>query len=185
MPKLAVLVSGTGSNLEAILKYPLPVELVVADRECPALEIAINARLPNVIIDRTFNNSFERDKFTGHVLDALKKYKIDMVAMAGFMTILSPFIFTYYPELILNIHPSLLPNFKGAHAVRDTLASGAKVTGCTVHIATAQLDEGPILAQQKVPVLNGDTVTTLHERIKVAERELYPRTIAKFLGELS
>jgi phosphoribosylglycinamide formyltransferase-1 len=83
---------------------------------------------------------------------------------------------------VLNTHPSLLPAFPGAHAVRDALAHGVKVTGCTVHIATVRMDDGPILAQEAVPVVAGDTENTLHERIKAVERELYPRVVKEFLG---
>ena len=185
MAKIAVLVSGTGSNLEAILKYRLPVALVISDRACPALDIAHKDNISVVIFDRQFGPEFNRDTFTTHILWHLRQYDIGLVAMAGFMTILSDFAFEWFPERILNIHPSLLPKFKGAHAVRDALASGEKVTGCTVHIATAQLDGGPILAQQEVSILDKDTVEVLHERIKIAERDLYPKTIAKYLREIS
>ena len=94
--------------------------------------------------------------------------------MAGFMTILGRAAFAAFPERILNTHPSLLPAFPGAHAVRDALAFGVKVTGCTVHLATETVDHGPILAQEAVPVLPGDDEATLHERIKAVERRLYP-----------
>ena len=101
--------------------------------------------------------------------------------MAGFGTILGPDIFSVYPGRILNTHPALLPAFKGWHAVRDALAAGVKVTGCTVHVATEIVDEGPILAQEAVMVETDDTEATLHERIKEVERRLYPETIRRFL----
>jgi len=104
--------------------------------------------------------------------------------MAGFGTILAPDIFSVYPGRILNTHPALLPAFKGWHAVRDALAAGVKVTGCTVHVATEVVDVGPILAQEAVPVEPGDSEDSLHERIKVVERRLYPQTIRLFLQEL-
>ncbi len=116
-------------------------------------------------------------------MDALKRHQIDVVAMAGFGTIFTPYIFTVYPGRILNTHPALLPAFKGWHAVRDALAAGVKVTGCTVHIATEEVDEGPILAQEAVLVEPGDTEAALHERIKSVERRLYPETIRVFLQE--
>ncbi len=100
--------------------------------------------------------------------------------MAGFMTIFSPSIFRHFKRRILNSHPSLLPAFKGEKAVADALAAGVAETGTTIHIATEQLDEGPILAQERVAILEGDTVATLHERIKQVERPLYPRTIRDF-----
>ncbi|MBI4118027.1 MAG: phosphoribosylglycinamide formyltransferase [Parcubacteria group bacterium] len=184
MPKLAVLVSGAGTNFEAILKYPLPVAFVIADRECRALDMAIDARLPHLLLKRVFGKNFDREKFTIDILGALESSEIDAVAMAGFMTVLSPVIFTRYHGRILNTHPSLLPNFKGGHAVEDALRAGAKVTGCTIHIATAELDEGPIIAQQEVLILDGDTDETLHARIKNVEHELYPKTIDAFLRRL-
>jgi len=107
-----------------------------------------------------------------------------VVAMAGFGTILSPEMFTAFPGRILNTHPALLPAFKGWHPVRDALAAGVPVTGMTVHLATESVDDGPILAQEKVPVVPGDTEASLHERIKSVERRLYPQTIRRFLAEL-
>ncbi len=184
MRKLAVLVSGNGSNLEAILRYPLPVALVIADRICPAIKVVARAQVPYVVIKRTFGADFDRNAFTKTIHDTLRDYHIEVIAMAGFMTVLDSPIFLEYRGRILNTHPSLLPNFKGAHAVRDALAEGVDVTGCTVHIATEQLDEGLVLAQQQVSVLPGDTESTLHERIKVIERELYPKTITSFLENL-
>jgi phosphoribosylglycinamide formyltransferase 1 len=97
------------------------------------------------------------------------------------MTILDKPIFDAFGGRVLNTHPSLLPAFPGAHAVADALAAGVKVTGCTVHIATVDVDRGPILAQEAVPVLSGDTVETLHERIKAVEHRLYPDTIRRFV----
>jgi phosphoribosylglycinamide formyltransferase-1 len=107
----------------------------------------------------------------------LEKYEIDLVAMAGFMTILGPEIFENFQDRILNTHPSLLPKFKGATAVLDALGSGDTQTGCTIHIATTKLDAGRILAQARVPILPGDTPELLHERIKQSERTLYPEAI--------
>ncbi len=185
MIKIAVPVSGTGSNLQAILDYSLPVTLVISDRDCLAIEIARNAGIPTVNLHRTFGPKFNKDAFTLEILKYLWKYDIGLIAMAGFRTILSDFAFDWFPKRFLNLHPSLLPKYKGAHAVRDAIMAGEKVTGCTIHIATAVLDEGPILAQQKVPVLPDDTVETLHERIRIAEWELYPKTIAKYLREIS
>jgi phosphoribosylglycinamide formyltransferase-1 len=102
--------------------------------------------------------------------------------MAGFMTVLDKPVFDAFPGRVLNTHPALLPAFKGAHAVDEALAAGVKVTGCTVHLATPEVDDGPILAQEAVPVLPGDTVESLHERIKAVERRLYPHTIKEFLS---
>ena len=109
--------------------------------------------------------------------DALLDASVDLVAMAGFGTVLDAPVHEAFPERILNTHPALLPQFPGWHAVEDALAAGVSETGCTVHVATVVMDSGPILAQERVPVLEGDTVESLHERIKRVERRLYPATV--------
>ena len=114
----------------------------------------------------------------------LLAHQVDLVAMAGFGTVLAAPVHEAFPGRILNTHPSLLPAFPGWHAVRDALAAGVSETGCTVHLATLEMDDGPILAQQAVRVVPGDTEESLHEAIKVAERTLYPETIAWAFGEL-
>jgi phosphoribosylglycinamide formyltransferase 1 len=179
--RLGVLASGTGSVLQAILDAELPVSLVITDRRCGAIEVAENAGVPVEVIERTdFSKAFDRDGYTKLVVEALKHHDIELVAMAGFGTII-PAIWDSYPDRVLNTHPALLPAFKGWHPVRDTLAYGVKVTGCTVHFATPEMDAGPILAQEAVPVLPDDTEETLHERIKQVERRLYPATIRKVM----
>ncbi len=107
----------------------------------------------------------------------------DLVAMAGFGTILDKPIHDAYPDRIVNTHPALLPAFKGWHAVDDALAAGVKVTGCTVHLARLEVDDGPILAQESVPVEEGDTADALHERIKSVERRLYPEVLRRLVSE--
>lgn len=180
--RLAVLASGTGTILEAILGAGLPVAVVVADRPCRALEVASAHGSHAVLVERTsFGRGFDREAYTARVLDALEPHAPGLVAMAGFMTILTAAMFDRYDGRILNTHPSLLPAFRGAHAVSDALAAGVKVTGCTVHVATVELDAGPILAQECVPVLAGDTEHDLHERIKAVERRLYPQTIRELM----
>jgi phosphoribosylglycinamide formyltransferase-1 len=182
MKKLAVFVSGTGSLLEAMIEDKLLIALVVADRECRGLKIAAAAGIPTEFVERAnFGKSFDRRGYTLDIVRALEQYEIDLVAMAGFMTILDPVIFDRFPGRILNTHPALLPAFKGDHAVRDALAYGVKVSGCTIHIATEELDAGRILAQEAVTVDPGDTKDTLHERIKQVERRLYPLTIRRFM----
>jgi phosphoribosylglycinamide formyltransferase-1 len=180
--KLGVLASGSGTILEAIVDNGLPVAVVVVDRHCRALDVAAAARLDAELVEReSYGPDFDRVAYTQRVVDALKRHEIDVVAMAGFGTILAEPIHHAYPLRILNTHPALLPAFKGWHAVDDALAAGVKVTGCTVHIATAEVDEGPILAQEPVPVWPDDTKETLHERIKTVERRLYPETIRTFI----
>jgi len=171
-----VLASGGGSNLAAILEAGLPVVAVVVDRPCGATAIAEAAGVPFRVVAL----GSDRVEFTHRVVDALEAHDVDLVAMAGFMTILEKPIFDAFPDSVLNTHPSLLPAFRGAHAVPDALAAGVKVTGCTIHLATPEVDCGPILAQEAVAVLPGDTADDLHERIKVVERRLYPDTIRRF-----
>jgi phosphoribosylglycinamide formyltransferase-1 len=187
--RLAVLASGTGTNLEAIIADRLPVELVLTDRPCRALDIASAHGIATRLIDRTAfgyapRTHWDRAGFTAAVQSELRSHHIDLVAMAGFMTVFAPDIFEAYQDRILNTHPSLLPAFKGHNAVPQALAAGVPETGCTVHLATAELDSGRILAQAKVPVVPGDTTGILHERIKTVERKLYPETIRAYIKML-
>jgi phosphoribosylglycinamide formyltransferase-1 len=187
--KLAVLVSGSGTILEAIVESGLSVTAVLADRQCRGLEVAERAGVEAILVDRTdhggFGPSFDRDSYTRAVTDVLMGRGIDLIAMAGFGTVLTEPIHESFDARILNTHPALLPAFPGWHGVEDALAAGASVTGCTVHLATLEMDAGPILAQAEVPVLDGDDAQSLHERIKAVERVLYPSTIALALEALS
>lgn len=177
-----MLASGGGTILRAILEAGVTVHAVILDRPCGAEELARNAGVETEIVGReSFGEDFDRAAYTARIIDALKRHQIDVVAMAGFGTVLSGSIFEVYPGRILNTHPALLPAFKGWHAVRDALEAGVKVTGTTVHIATEDVDAGPILAQEAVRVEPGDTEESLHERIKSVERRLYPETIRHFL----
>jgi phosphoribosylglycinamide formyltransferase 1 len=183
---IAALASGTGTILEALLRDHLPISVVVVDRPCRAQKVAADSGVPAILVTRQdFSATFDRDGYTESVVAALHPYRPELVAMAGYGTILSHPIHEAYPGLILNTHPALLPAFKGWHPVRDALAAGVTVTGCTVHVATLGVDEGPILAQEEVPVLPGDDETSLSERIKQVERRLYPETIRKVLVQLS
>jgi phosphoribosylglycinamide formyltransferase-1 len=180
--RLAVLASGSGTILRSMLDADLPIAVVLADRPCGALGIAEDAGVAIELVERTtFGADFDRVAYTHEVLDALKRHQVDLIAMAGFGTILSKPIHDAFPDRIVNTHPALLPAFKGWHAVEDALAAGVKVTGCTVHIARLEVDEGPILAQEAVPVLPDDTVETLHERIKEVERRIYPEVLRKMV----
>jgi phosphoribosylglycinamide formyltransferase-1 len=184
-PRLAVLASGSGTLLEAVLAAGLPVCAVLADRPCRALKVAEQAGVPAELVERkSFGAGFDRDGYTRELVAALRRHRADVVAMAGFGTVLGRPMFEAFGGRILNTHPALLPAFKGWHAVRDALAAGVAVTGTTVHIATEDVDDGPVLAQQEVPVLPGDTEQSLHERIKSVERRLYPATIREFLASL-
>jgi phosphoribosylglycinamide formyltransferase 1 len=166
----------------------LPVTTVVSDRPCAALALARANGAAAELIDRKgyggFGSDFDRAGFTATVVAILVAHQVDLVAMAGFGTVMTQTIHDAFPDRVLNTHPALLPAFPGWHGVRDALAAGVAETGCTVHLATLEMDAGPILAQRAVPVLPDDTEATLHERIKVVERALYPATVAWALGEL-
>jgi phosphoribosylglycinamide formyltransferase 1 len=166
----------------------LPVTTVISDRPCAALALARRNGAADELIDRSgyggFGPGFDRAGYTATVTATLVAHQVDLVAMAGFGTVMTQTVHDAFPERILNTHPALLPAFPGWHGVRDALAAGVAETGCTVHLATLEMDAGPILAQEVVPVLPGDTEQSLHERIKVAERSLYPATVAWALREL-
>ncbi len=172
--RVGVLVSGSGTILQAMLDRKLPVVVALTDRECAAIDVARAGGIEAEIVERTdFSKSFDRVAYTKEVVAALERHEVDLVAIAGFGTILSEPFVEAFGARALNTHPALLPAFKGWHAVRDALAAGVKVTGCTVHLVTEEVDSGPILAQEAVPVLDGDTEEILHERIKQVERRLY------------
>ncbi len=180
-----MLASGTGTILEALLDEELPVSLVLVDRVCFAEKVAERAGVAVVRVERRdFTSSFDRDAYTDAVVAVLVENGVDLVAMAGYGTVLGASVHERFAGRVLNTHPALLPAFKGWHAVEAALAAGVKVTGCTVHLATLAVDEGPILAQEAVPVLPGDTPETLHERIKQVERRLYPATVRSFIESL-
>jgi phosphoribosylglycinamide formyltransferase-1 len=184
--RIAVLASGSGTLLEAILDDGIPVALVVADRPSRALDVARDHGVDGVLVERTsFGDAFDRDAYTAEVTDLLVGREVDLVVMAGFGTVFAASIHDAFPHRILNTHPALLPSFKGWHGVRDALAYGVKVTGCTIHVATLEVDAGPILAQEAVPVRPDDDEASLHERIKAVERRLYPDTIRAVLDDPS
>jgi phosphoribosylglycinamide formyltransferase-1 len=183
--RLGVLASGTGTILEAILSEGIDVALVIVDRSCRAVDVATDHGVKAEVVERSqWGDQFDRVAFSRMVADCLRAHEIDVVAMAGYGTVLAQPVFDAYAGRILNTHPSLLPAFPGWHSVGEALEHGVKLTGCTVHIATVDVDAGPILAQQAVEVRPDDTVESLHERIKAVERTLYPATIRSFVHQL-
>ena len=160
----------------------IPIALILTDRECKAENIAEINQITHRRVERTtFGNDFDRNAYTCDIRDALQMHDIDLVVMAGFGKILDQPIYDVFHDRVLNTHPSLLPSFPGWHAVADALQHGVKVTGCTVHVATKEVDAGPILAQEAVPIFNDDTEETLHERIKTVERRLYVATVQNII----
>ena len=183
--RLAVLASGTGSIYQAIIDANIDVAAVLVDRACGVIDVANASGIPCLVVERTdFGPDFDRNRFSRDVVTALTAADIDVVAMAGFGTVLSAPFFEAFEGRVLNTHPALLPSFSGWHGVRDALRHGVKITGCTVHIATLEVDAGPILAQAASEILADDDEASLHERIKSTERHLYPATIKKFLADL-
>jgi phosphoribosylglycinamide formyltransferase 1 len=180
--RVGVLLSGSGTNLQAILDGAGPayrVAVVLSDKaEAFGLERARRAGIPAVHLDPKAHDG--REAFNTALIESLREHEIELVCLAGFMRILSPGFVRDFENRILNIHPALLPSFPGAHAVRDALTWGAKVTGATVHLVDEEVDHGPIVLQEAVPIEPGDTEETLHERIKAVEHRLYPQAITLF-----
>lgn len=179
---LVVLMSGLGTTLKAILEavagdgYGAEVAAVISDNpEAAGLEFARAAGVPVEIVP--LNDYATREEWDWALGDAIARHHPDLVVLAGFMKILGAPTVERFAGSIVNTHPALLPSFPGAHAVRDTLAHGVKVTGCTVHIVDVGVDTGPIVAQAAVDVRENDTEESLHERIKGVERRLVVDTI--------
>jgi phosphoribosylglycinamide formyltransferase-1 len=181
--RLGVLASGSGSNLQAILdgcaSRTIPAEVGAVICNLPgakALQRAEAAGVPALLLDHRQHAS--REGYDGQLVAALRKHGVDLVCLAGFMRLIGPTLLNAFHNKILNIHPSLLPAFPGMHAVRQALAAGARVSGCTVHLVDQGTDTGPILIQAAVPVLDGDTEETLAARILAQEHRCYPRAIS-------
>jgi phosphoribosylglycinamide formyltransferase-1 len=180
---VAVLVSGSGTNLQAILDAQKAgalgkarVVVVVSNvAGVRALERAQAAGVPaEVLPHKQFPT---RDAFDQALVALLRKYDVELVALAGFMRLLTPAFLAAFPQRVMNIHPALLPAFPGVHSQKQALDYGARVTGCTVHIVDEGCDTGPIIAQAAVPVLDGDDVAALTARILAEEHRLYPAAI--------
>jgi phosphoribosylglycinamide formyltransferase-1 len=180
--RVAILISGRGSNMQALIEaaraadYPAEIVQVISNRpEAPGIGRARSAGIDATVID---HKSFAtREAFDEAVEKALRNSKIDFVCQAGFMRIQSTGFAERWIGRQLNIHPSLLPSFKGLHPHRQALDAGVRISGCTVHFVTPELDAGPIVAQAAVPVIEGDTVETLEARILLTEHELYPHAL--------
>ena len=184
--RVGVLISGGGSNMKALVTAGLakmsPFEIVcVASNNADASGItwARGQGIETKVISHKDYDS--RVAFDRALHKILSHSKIEIVCLAGFMRILSPWFVKQWEGKMLNIHPSLLPNFKGGHAVRDALAAGAKETGCSVHFVTEEMDEGPVVGQRAVPILPNDTEETLLTRIHEQEHILYPQALRELI----
>jgi phosphoribosylglycinamide formyltransferase 1 len=185
-PRLAVLGSGKGSNFvalqEAILAGKLDAQIVLVVSDLP--DAAILSRAASFgLRTATLPPSPFRTKLSSEgelaLVDLLKKSEVEWVVLAGYMRVVKEPLLNTFPNRIINIHPSILPAFKGLHAWEQALAAGVPETGCTVHFVNRDIDAGEIIAQQSVPILAGDTPETLHARIQAAEHQLYPAALAK------
>lgn len=177
--RIAVLASGRGSNLQALLDHPVTgslVTVVISDRaDAGALQRARAAGAPAVHLEPS--RFADRSAHDAALVSLLGEHGVDLVCLAGYMRILTPTAVRPFWGRMVNVHPSLLPAFPGAHAIRDALAWGAKVTGVTVHLVDEQVDHGPILAQEAVPVREDDDERSLRARIHEVEHRLYPAAV--------
>lgn len=179
---IAVLISGTGSNLQALIDFgseSYRIVVVISDRgDAPGLGRARVAGIPGEVVP--WSAFDDRGAFTDAVCDMARRYGSRGLVLAGFMRILGPSAIVSFPSAIINVHPALLPSFPGAHAVEQALAHGVRMTGVTVHFVDEEVDHGPIIAQEPVPILADDDVASLHERVQAVEHALLPRVVAAF-----
>ncbi len=190
--RVAVLISGRGSNMVALIDaakaadFPAEIVLVISNRpDAPGLARASDAGIPTIVVDHA-GFAQDRERFE-RALDAeLRAHQIDLVCLAGFMRMLTPWFVARWSGRLLNIHPALLPDFKGLNTHRRALAAGVKQHGATVHFVVPEMDSGPVIAQEAVPVLDGDTEETLAARVLAAEHRIYPQALrAVAEGKLS
>jgi len=185
--RVAILISGRGSNMVALLEaardpaYPAEIALVLSNRpDAAGLARAAEAGIPTQIIDHTAYP--DRASFDAALDAELRAASVELVCLAGFMRILTPGFVAGWAGRMLNIHPSLLPLFKGTHTHRQALDAGVRLHGCTVHFVVPELDAGPIVAQAAIPVRQGDDPDSLADRVIVQERRLYPAVLALVAG---
>lgn len=189
MPKpfsIAVLISGRGSNLSALIEHfrkdsvqnvDVRIAAVISDNsEAPGLEFAKRNNIPTVVVERRARERSNED-FNRELVAVLKPYAPDLVVLAGFMRIVHAEFIESFQGRVLNLHPSLLPAFPGAHAVAEALAAGVTQSGCTVHYVVEEVDSGPIVAQARVPIAADDTVESLAERIRAEEHKILPAAV--------
>jgi phosphoribosylglycinamide formyltransferase-1 len=177
---VVVLISGRGSNMQALIEAGIPVSAVISNRpEAAGLGIATARGIATAVVDHRRHAS--RDAFDAALAAEIERHRPRLVALAGFMRVLTPAFVGRYAGRLLNIHPSLLPAFPGLHTHQRALEAGVKVHGCTVHFVTADLDHGPIVAQAAVAVRAGDDAAALAARVLEQEHVIYPRAVRWFL----
>lgn len=176
--RIVVLISGSGTNMDALIgactrgDVPGRVVAVVADRDCEGLRLAEKRDVPTMVVEPGVFES--RERWNEALREEVAERDPDLVVSAGFMRLLAPMFVDTFEGRLINLHPSLLPAFPGAHGVRDALAAGVRVTGSTVHFIDKDVDHGPIILQRAVQVEPGDTEDVLHERIKAVEHQMLP-----------
>ncbi|MCL1468567.1 phosphoribosylglycinamide formyltransferase [Argonema galeatum] len=181
--KLGIMASGNGSNFEAVAEAiaskRLQAQIQAVIYNNPGAKVAARAErwgVPSVLINH--RDYRKREDLDAKIVETFRQFGVDLVIMAGWMRIVTPVLIDAFANRVINIHPSLLPSFRGAKAVEQALASGVKITGCTVHLVVPEVDSGPVLMQAAVPILPDDTPDTLHDRIQVQEHIILPRAIA-------
>jgi phosphoribosylglycinamide formyltransferase 1 len=188
--RLGIMASGSGTNFEAIaqaiaigqLNAEIPI-LIYNNPDAKVVARADKWQVPTILLDhRKFDS---REALDREIVATFRSHQVDVIVMAGWMRIITQVLIDAFPNRLINIHPSLLPSFRGVKAIEQALAYGVKVTGCTVHLVTLEVDSGPILIQAAVPVLQGDTAETLHARIQVREHQILPQAIAILARQLS
>ncbi|MBP0026965.1 phosphoribosylglycinamide formyltransferase [Roseofilum sp. Guam] len=182
--QLGVMASGSGSNfeslLEAIAAGKLHARINALIYNNPGAKVAARAQrwgIPAILLNHR-DYKKRRQEFDAAIVETLKEHGVQWVIMAGWMRIVTEIILSAFPNRVINIHPSLLPSFRGIRGIEDALEAGVKITGCTVHLADLEVDTGPILVQAAVPVLPDDTPETLHARIQIQEHRILPQAIA-------
>ena len=186
--KVAILISGRGSNMQKLIEacenpnFPAEIIVVGANKDnALGLEYAKSKSIKTFVIEHKNFAKFEnpREEFDKALHQEIIKYDVKIICLAGFMRLLSKWFVDKWQNKIINIHPSLLPDFKGANAVEDALKSGVKISGCTTHFVSVEMDAGPIIMQAQVPVSLDDNSETLSQKILIKEHEIYPLTLKK------
>jgi phosphoribosylglycinamide formyltransferase-1 len=181
--KLGIMASGSGSNFEAVAEaiasHQLNAQIQVLIYNNPGIKAVARAErwgVPAVLLNH--RDYKRREELDTAIVEVFRRYEVEWAVMAGWMRLVTPVLINAFPDRIINIHPSLLPSFKGVRAVEQAIEAGVKIAGCTVHLVRMEVDSGPILLQAAVPVLPDDTPETLHARIQVQEHRILPQAIA-------
>lgn len=188
--KLGIMASGNGSNFEAVAQAihngQLNAQIQVLIYNNPGIKAVARAEhwgVPTVLLNH--RDYKQREDLDTAIVETLRQYQVEWLVMAGWMRIITPVLIDAFPDRIINIHPSLLPSFKGVRAVEQALEAGVKITGCTVHLVRPEVDSGPILIQAAVPLLPDDTPETLHARIQVQEHRILPQALAQLAAGIA